>query len=844
MSLVAWFPLNGTKSNKGIIDNSLNWTTEPTYVNDRCTRVMTSGKATLTGKQTAKILGYKFSYCAWIKVTSSLSPGMIFGNDGMGNVGSSAVNNNRHYTLFFYPTRNDFHWYWQIDSTNVSTAQGAMACGGRVTGFFPDNVWVHVAITYGDGYVSVYKNGVQVYSEANTNINPSTISSFEYATTIFHNQPGREISDVRIYNHVLSPKEVSEIAKGLCCHYKLDSAAGGRPGNKNLLKNTWYGDGVYMSWSVTPDITGTLEDNGDGTYTRKFVVNSNPPDWHYTGISSNMFNPSVLKPATEYNFSFWLRTNRSRNFQVSIIRGNATYILTNYINLTSIGDNQWHKYSGVFTTISEPNFSAALGGQVIYFWGLEFEGTYEYKLFKMEEGEEATDWCPHESDKLYKKLGYDGVSIEDCSGFVDNTYNSTTGGDLVLTNNSLIHNTCFKLNSTIGGAVVLKAPWEPNTEISECTFSIWASTTAEEGNYWNFAYNRGIRIRPRYTWQNDQSEASMEVIYYDGNTQSDVTLNRCPGAILDGNIHNIVLTWKTGTFRIYVDGVFRREETIESTIIKPNSSTCILGSFNGVTEWQSGRSSDFRIFSTALSDEAVRELYQARECISNKGDVIALDLMDDTTSTKLGKNGILYSSSHFELPVLFDQTIHKEPDGSLWVKTFHHYQPASNLFSSTDDFTVPFFKNNSAWWNMTLFDYVDKYEIMIKQTHGGTEYKYRWIQNDSPMTATFYSVAADLIKPVVGDGYTSSTYGGICHENVYGSYLTANNGVISNWWGAIGAWRTHESGIPGYNAQIITSGYLDVYLRIDNNDNKIITELNKASIAKQGGICSRNFIEI
>lgn len=840
MSLVAWFPLNGTKSNKGIIDNSLNWTTEPTYVNDRCTRVMTSGKATLTGKQTAKILGYKFSYCAWIKVTSSLSPGMIFGNDGMGNVGSSAVNNNRHYTLFFYPTRNDFHWYWQIDSTNVSTAQGAMACGGRVTGFFPDNVWVHVAITYGDGYVRIYKNGVQVYSEANTNINPSTISTFEYATTVFHNQPGREISDVRIYNHVLSPKEVSEVAKGLCCHYKLDSACGGRPGNKNLLKNTIESTGVYQSFYTSGYTTATNETDESGVGIRKFVVNADPAGWHFTGISSHHFNLSVIQPGTTYTISFWLKTTYSGRAQISILRGDATNLLSSYAYFNTTGDSKWHRYVTTITTISDFS-SVQATGQVLYIWGLEFAGTYEYKLFKMEEGSEATDWCPNESDKLYKKLGYDGVSIEECSGFVDNTYNSSSS-NLVLTNDSLIHNTCFKLNSTTG-AVVLKAPWEPNTEISECTFSIWASTTAVEGNYWNFAYNRGIRIRPGYSYS-DHSECYIDVIYYDGNTQSDVTLFKCPGNLIGGTVHNIVLTWKSGTFKVYVDGEFKRQATIESTIIKPNLSTCILGSFNGTTECQVGRSSDFRIFSTALSDEAIRELYQARECISNKGDVIALDLMDDTTSTKLGKSGILHSSSHFELPVLFDQTIYKEPDGSLWVKTFHHYQPASHLFSSTDDFTVPFFKNNSAWWNMTLFDYVDKYEIMIKQTQGGNEYKYRWIQNDNPMTATFYSVAADLIKPVEGDGYTSSTYGGICHENVYGSYLTANNGQISNWWGAIGAWRTHESGIPGYNAQIITSGYLDVYLRIDNNDNKIITELNKASIAKQGGICSRNFIEI
>lgn len=843
MSLVAWYPLNGTKINKGITDSNLIWDIEPTYVKDRCTRVMTSGKGHLGGEQVEKILGYKFSYCAWIKVTSSLTPGMIFGNDGMGNVGSSAVNNNRHYTLFHYPTRNDFHWYWQVDSTNISSAQGAMACGGRLTGFFPDNTWVHVAITYGDGYVRVYKDGVQVFSEANTKINPSTISTFKYATTVFHNLPGREISDVRIYNHVLSPKEVSEISKGLCCHYKLDSF-GGRYGNKNLLKNTWYGEGVYMSWSVTPDMTATLEDNGDGTYTRKFVVNSNPPDWHYTGISSSIFNPSVLKPATKYNFSFWLKTNRSRNFQVSIIRGNATYILTNYIYFTSTGDNQWHKYSGVFTTISEPNFSTALGSQVIYFWGLEFEGTYEYKWIKLEEGEESTDWCCNEADTLYKKLGYNNC-VEECSGFVEGTY--TTPGNVILTKNSPIHNSCFKLDGANTGIIMLKAPWEPDTEISECTISIWASTTVVESNYWNFSYNKGLRIRPYYTW-NDKSECALDIIYYDGTMQRFGTISRLPADLISGTVYNIVLTWKNGTFKGYINGEYKGLYTVESSIIKPNSSTCVLGSFNGTSECQVGISSDFRIYSTALSDEAVRELYEVRENISNKGDVGALDLIDDTSSIQLGKDGLIHSPIFSELPMYFDNNLYTEPDGSKWVRVVHHNNPATYLFSSTDNFTAPFFTDNNRWWNMPFCNYLKNgnWEIMIKQmaSSGGNEVKYRWIQYSNPMTATYESVDWNNTERILSEGYTAAEdlYGGLHLISGSYTYICCNNGHPGNWWGAVGAFGHHQGGIPGYSTKIITTGYLDVYVRVDNQ----LTDtagLTKATIGKSGICQGRTFIE-
>lgn len=835
MSLVAWYPLNGTRENKGLEDAELTWSTSPVFGDSRLVPALTQGGAYLRGVQTAKILKYKFSYCAWIKVTGGTSR-ILFGNDSMGSAGNS---NNRHYSLYLYPTINDLHWSWQVDAT--STAAGK-TFAGVFNNFFPTNEWVHLAVTYGDGYFRIYKNGGRVYSEAYTGINPSTISTFAYATNIIPNTVGTSYSDIRIYDHVLSNKEISDIARGLVCHYKLDSVSG-RTGNHNLLKNSWYGDGIYQAWSVTPDMNGDMVNNGDGTYSRRFIVHSNPPNWHYTGVSSSIFDLSKLKPSTKYTFSFWLKTSYTGNFQFSIIRGDATNLLTNYVYLRSTGDNQWHKYSGVLTTISEAAFNSILGGQVIYIYGLEFTGSYEYKWLKLEEGGEATDWCPSTVDNLYNKRGYSNY-IEECSGYlVNNTHASSE--NIKLTSNSPVYDTCFNLEGASTGNILLKTPWEPNTEIKECTVSIWASTTINQTNYWNFSYNRGLRIRPQF-WSSNESECSLDIIYYDGINQEQVSIPHLPLSLINGVIHNIVLTWKSGTFKCYIDGEYAGTCEIDSSIIKPNSSTCVLGSFNGTSECQIGISSDFRIYSTALTDSAIKSLYSVREFISNKGDIGCAKLIDNTSTTKFERNGLLHSPVFSEIPMFFDNTLYTENDGSRWIRIFHHNNPSSYLFSSTDSFTSPFYKDSNRWWNMTFCNYLtDKWEIMIKQqvNSGGTVESYRWIQYKNPMTATFEDVAISNVKVVTGDDYTTATnlYGGLHLMNNDRTYLCVNNGNVGNWFGAVGAISKHQGGIPGYNTIVILTGFLDVYVRVDNQ--KVSSELGKAAMAKNGTCQGRNFIE-
>lgn len=187
----------------------------------------------------------------------------------------------------------------------------------------------------------------------------------------------------------------------------------------------------------------------------------------------------------------------------------------------------------------------------------------------------------------------------------------------------------------------------------------------------------------------------------------------------------------------------------------------------------------------------------------------------------------------------YDPTCITEPDGSVWVHVAHHNNPANAFFTSDKDYTNGFFIDKDRWFNVSLCNYnnTGKWELMYKQkqTSSSAEEKYRFIQSANPMTATFdQTKAANITK--ITNGYTASggSYGGV-HKLGSPSYLVGNNGVNGNWFGAIGCCSQWSDGIPGYNGVCISSGYIDLYYRIDN------ATLKKFSVSNI--IYSDHFIE-
>lgn len=211
--------------------------------------------------------------------------------------------------------------------------------------------------------------------------------------------------------------------------------------------------------------------------------------------------------------------------------------------------------------------------------------------------------------------------------------------------------------------------------------------------------------------------------------------------------------------------------------------------------------------------------------------------------SNLAKTGVLTSKTFSEVfsnPL--DPNFYVEPDGSSWIRIVHHNNPASSLFASTDNFSQYVYKDSNRWFYGTLCYLITNnvYEFMIKQaqTLGGTETKYRWIQTKNPYVAVFGDVDAADVTKITTSGYSdNASYGGIYKYNAH-SFFVANNGNNGKWYGAFGSWTAWSGGIPGYAGVAITTGYMDLYLRIDNQ-----TSVNGFNIFNNS-INSKRFYEL
>ena len=219
---------------------------------------------------------------------------------------------------------------------------------------------------------------------------------------------------------------------------------------------------------------------------------------------------------------------------------------------------------------------------------------------------------------------------------------------------------------------------------------------------------------------------------------------------------------------------------------------------------------------------------------------------------------ILHSSNFFESGYLellhYDKNVYTErTDGSIlpfqqdtnnpnlnditWVHIFHHNNPANNgLFASTDTFETSVYKDEHRWYDIEpLMSNMPMYEFLVvqKNTSSSEIKKYRWIQNINPLEATFEDVKPGTITINTNSGYsTSSSYGGLYKMNTY-TRLCITKSTSSSWWG-IGSWRTYNEGTVGYPEQPVTTGYIDLYIRI----------YTPIKFIKDTGTNALNFIEV
>ena len=293
MSLQIWLPLTGHTKNKGM----WNSTAEFYPSNTNFITVDNSGKlgqcyafnstATNTGIYHADgnymaehINNHSFSICAWIQTTAtdtcviSLSYGVRIYVGDSSHTYITLYNSSRTYACSAGLATNDGKWHHVCGIYNVDTNK---------IQFYVDGI-MKKEVSYADGYTyaSSWSNGLFVGRDPNN----STVND--------HYHYKGKMNDVRVYDHALSSIEVSEIAKGLVCHYKLDDVQS----SDNLIVNG-FGELGSENWTSSSNISTTQIPSGhpeikssfySGNMTKEYIPISQNHTYTISGYIKGMEN--------------------------------------------------------------------------------------------------------------------------------------------------------------------------------------------------------------------------------------------------------------------------------------------------------------------------------------------------------------------------------------------------------------------------------------------------------------------------------------------------------------------------------------------------------------------------
>lgn len=481
--------------------------------------------------------------------------------------------------------------------------------------------WTHLAVTFDGSKIKGYVNGVEVCSLNST-------ASLKRSNLTLGCRNGNEayytnckLNDVRIYDHCLSPKEIKEISKGLVLHYTMDE-------NVQQLNNCFNyptfnkstASGGWSHWAPSGS-TGSYSQNTDKTY----IYNKNQTYSHKVSHLTGTYYLCYQSPAFEGGFRsvqaiIKLEDGSHPAGKVSFTHNaNVLNKPTEYIEL---GDG--------FYLMRKQGFKQNGSNDLVSIYLANNAVVYISEAYLENDREVCSDI-----------LNLRSTIVHDSSGYL---HDGTITGNLSVANDS----PRYKVSTFISNGLTnyIKTP-TINIAGDAITVNIWikSTNTTPTGSYhMPFQSNTNNYVEFSIT----KSGLFMCGLYVNGTRYitniSDVN-------VLDGNWHMLSVTYNGANIKRYIDGILK-------------STTAISGTLNCTSQlyWIGRRStttyaaldmyfSDIRMYTTALSDDDIKELYDTAAIIDNGHNMHCYEFVeDDVTSPMIEKNGLVKTNEFNEYP--------------------------------------------------------------------------------------------------------------------------------------------------------------------------------------------------
>lgn len=577
MALQLWLPLNGDVKNYGLKNiNVLDHGTSEYNQGKigKCRSFVGSGYLELTNSFGIES-GKDYSCCYWIKeISNNTSPSFRV----VYQCGNLIIG---HYNdCFNIYNGSDLDFVYKCDTTD----------------------WVHCCLTYqsSDNIMTIYINGIKCSTRQLKSLN-----SLSSATALIGKRNNETyllegyLNDFRLYDECLSPKQVKYISQAMICHYPMGNVDG-KIGGRNLCLYT------------------------DNSYTMGYGISNTSwvDGYAYIGLPTTINNPEIVPQGNGY----WRFLENETYTQTIWLETDATIIDLNKCSITWFRENDGHdvqiakiikisensyKIISTYTMLKEAqrvrlfdiiNLHNALD--------IRNSGTYlKFGKLKIEKGTESTPWTPAPEDN---PPFYDNI-ISDISGYQNNG-EVTDSACPTWSNDSPRYLGSYEFNGKnqyISGL----SPISNNTK--EFTIAFWVKLKNVPNVMTFYTARVGIECGVALFFTNKN-------IRFDDNVQS--TFNYTYDLSSNKWTH-LCITRSNTSKKLYVNG--RLIDSISKVGDMQNIGKyfTIGGSSsygNGIADlnWLNGKLSDFRIYSTNLSDEDVLDLYQSSASLDSQGNLI------------------------------------------------------------------------------------------------------------------------------------------------------------------------------------------------------------------------------
>lgn len=522
------------------------------------------------------------------------------------------------------------YWIKEISNNTLSGFRVVYQCGDLIIGHYNDKIniynakdldfvykcdttdWVHCCLTYqsSSNIMTIYINGIKC-----STCQPKSLNNLSSTTALIGKRNNESyllegyLNDFRLYDECLSPKQIKYISQAMICHYPMGNIDG-KIGGRNLLRNSsMNGERLKCDRSQSCNSTTTLAYSNDGFH---IVTPSEGNNNNGIVFIYDDFTRLGINIGDTITFSLLVKGSSDSNKPfINIIFQNDGTTWYDKGTIRSLGieftpTDVFQKIYVTYTLPTDKKYSSKT-----MFLGIHgnMKSDLYIKNLKLEKSSTSTPYTPAPEDN---SQFYDNI-IPDISGYQNNaTVKDSTCP--TWSDDSPRYLGSYEFNGEnqyISGL----SPVSSNTK--EFTISFWTKLNNTSGVMTFYTARKGIGSGVALFFVNKN-------IRFDDNAQfafnytCDLSSNKWT---------HLCVTRNNTSKKIYINGKLVDSTSKVGDMQNIGQHFTIGGSESsdsGIADmnWLNGNISDFRIYTTALSESDVLDLYQSSASLDSQGNLM------------------------------------------------------------------------------------------------------------------------------------------------------------------------------------------------------------------------------